>query len=69
MAEETRFTVVSGQPDEYETAALAVVLTLLARRRQDPGTAAPGRPATWLTAAAYNPPGDWSSNGEYSCPW
>ncbi|WP_106396535.1 acyl-CoA carboxylase epsilon subunit [Actinocorallia populi] len=59
MAEETWFSVVSGRPDEYETAALTAVLALLARRPGRPEGGAPARP-TWCTHAAYTPPGDWS---------
>jgi hypothetical protein len=51
------FTVLRGQPDDEELAALVAVLTTLGRER--PAPAPVTAPAPWVRPAGYSPPGAW----------
>jgi hypothetical protein len=54
------FTVLRGQPDDEELAALVAVLTTLTTLgRERPAPAPVTAPAPWVRPAGYSPPGAW----------
>jgi hypothetical protein len=57
MVKPTRITVLRGQPDEAELAAVTAVLLALARRGGEPGAAEKAAYAGWtVKAGVYRPP-------------